>query len=98
MAKNSKKDSEEKQNVNVRIPPELLATLNHFCEMTRRSRPEVIRAAVDLLLADGDDVAEFRLMRNLWDLSPEEIRAIAEGLRAGAAAPPKAGRKRKANS
>lgn len=73
----------EAENINIRFPQELRERLEKFCGATYRSRPDVIRAAVELLLADGDDVAELRLMRRLWDLSAAEIQSFADGLRRG---------------
>jgi len=69
----------------VRVSRELDEALREFCQGTRREPAAVVRDAVELLLADGPDVAELRIMRNLWDLSAEDIRAFAAGLERGAA-------------
>lgn len=50
---------------NLRLPESLLTDLARFCELTRRSESDVIRAAIELLLAGGFAEAEKRLTAGL---------------------------------
>lgn len=55
-----------KYAMSIKIEPVQKSTLEQFCHATRRSMPDVVRAAIDLLLADGLEEAERRLTTGLW--------------------------------
>ena len=53
-------------NVTIRLDQATVDCLKAFCDKTRRARADVIRAAIDLFLADGEQAAEMRLTQKLW--------------------------------
>lgn len=54
----------------IRFPVALDAQLQELCRRTTRHPPDVIRAAVEMLLADGLEAADARLRRGLLDDQP----------------------------
>ena len=65
MAKNPQKA--KKEPFTVRFDPELLRKLDKFCLRAQRDRNDVVRAAVEILLAGGELTAERILSRGLLD-------------------------------
>lgn len=58
----------------VRLPVALDERFSSFCRRTRRDEPETMRHIVDLFFADGDETAERRLSKGLWEpASPGDI-------------------------
>jgi len=54
-------------SITTRFDDGAVGTLDEFCRQSRRDRADVIRYAVELLLADGYEAAEMRLAHHIWD-------------------------------
>ena len=52
---------------NVALPPDLDKTVRSFCATTHRTEAHTMRAIIRLFFAEGPEMAEKRLIRNLWD-------------------------------
>jgi len=52
---------------NIRLTPTLEKELLDYCDRADRRAPDVIRAALRLLLQDGHEEAERRIASGVWD-------------------------------
>ena len=98
----------QKKSRIVPLPPDFEERVCRFCSRTKRPVAHTLRAVLELFFADGDDVAEARLTRGLWDLPAdadpglEPLRSLTPAQRAAyivdgvLPVPPKAKPKRKA--
>jgi len=67
----------------VRLPQWLEERLGDFCASTIRTRADVIRAAVAILLADGHEQADERLKQHAQRQRPEAAEILAGTERRG---------------
>jgi len=57
---------------NVPLPPDLDKRIRDFCLTTNRVESHTLRCIIRLFFDDGDETAEHRLCRDLWDAKPNK--------------------------
>ena len=57
-------------HIPLRVDDEMFEKLRNFCRSKRRREVDVARDALQLLLAQGEDVADSRLVGHDWDAAP----------------------------